>query len=107
MTKAMPLRGGTFFRNCSRASSPPAEAPMPTIGKEAPTRRLSDSGVDGVNSFTAFGGLRLAGLASGGLLKCHSHRFLDPGRLSCLDNASALQPLFRFNYILSNQVFGI
>src|SRR5688572_6065678 len=34
MTNAMALPGGTFPRNCSRASSPPAEAPMPTMGKE-------------------------------------------------------------------------
>ena len=32
MTKAMPLPCGTCFRNSSRASSPPAEAPMPTMG---------------------------------------------------------------------------
>ena len=32
MTKAMPLPAGTCFRNSSRASSPPAEAPMPTMG---------------------------------------------------------------------------
>jgi hypothetical protein len=34
MTNAMPLPAGTRPRNCSRASSPPAEAPMPTIGKD-------------------------------------------------------------------------
>ena len=32
MTKAMPLPSGTCFRKSSRASSPPAEAPMPTMG---------------------------------------------------------------------------
>jgi hypothetical protein len=32
MTKAMPLLFGTCLRNNSRASSPPAEAPMPTMG---------------------------------------------------------------------------
>ena len=32
MTKAMPLPSGTCLRNCSSASSPPAEAPMPTMG---------------------------------------------------------------------------
>src|SRR5512139_4133059 len=33
ITKAMPLSSGTCFRNCSIASRPPAEAPMPTMGK--------------------------------------------------------------------------
>ena len=32
MTNAMPLGEGTFFKNCSMASSPPADAPMPTMG---------------------------------------------------------------------------
>src|ERR1035438_4490178 len=35
MTNAMPLLAGTRPRNCSRASSPPAEAPMPTMGNDA------------------------------------------------------------------------
>ena len=29
-TKAIPLSGGIWEKNCSNASSPPAEAPMPT-----------------------------------------------------------------------------
>jgi len=36
MTKAMPLPAGTCPRNCSKASSPPAEAPMPTMGNDTP-----------------------------------------------------------------------
>jgi hypothetical protein len=35
MTNAMPLPGGTRARNCSKASSPPADAPMPTMGNAA------------------------------------------------------------------------
>jgi hypothetical protein len=35
MTKAMPLFAGTRDRNCSKASNPPAEAPMPTMGNPA------------------------------------------------------------------------
>ncbi len=34
MTKAMPLPVGTCDRKCSKASSPPAEAPMPTMGND-------------------------------------------------------------------------
>src|SRR5512140_3433811 len=34
MTNAMPLDAGTCVRNCSKASSPPAEAPMPTMGND-------------------------------------------------------------------------
>jgi hypothetical protein len=33
--KAIPLFGGTFFKNSSMASNPPAEAPMQMMGKEA------------------------------------------------------------------------
>ena len=33
MTKAMPQPAGTWLRNFSRASSPPAEQPMPMTGK--------------------------------------------------------------------------
>jgi hypothetical protein len=29
-TKAMPLSAGMLVKKCSKASSPPAEAPMPT-----------------------------------------------------------------------------
>jgi hypothetical protein len=36
MTNAIPLPAGTCRRNCSMASSPPAEAPIPTIGNETP-----------------------------------------------------------------------
>jgi hypothetical protein len=32
-TKAIPLSGGVFLKNSSSASSPPAEAPRPTMGK--------------------------------------------------------------------------
>ncbi|MGO9119289.1 MAG: hypothetical protein ACLQPD_16985 [Desulfomonilaceae bacterium] len=30
----MPLSEGMLLKNCSNASSPPADAPMPTMGKE-------------------------------------------------------------------------
>ena len=39
MTNAMPLSAGTCRRNCSNASSPPAEAPMPTMGTRDPLPR--------------------------------------------------------------------
>jgi hypothetical protein len=42
MTKAMPLSFGTRDRKRSKASNPPAEAPMPTMGKE--TRRAGGCG---------------------------------------------------------------
>src|ERR1043165_323905 len=35
MTKPMPLFFGTRDRKCSKASNPPAEAPMPTMGNGA------------------------------------------------------------------------
>src|SRR5262245_28121522 len=35
MTKAMPGSDGMALNRCSRASTPPAEAPTPTIGKRA------------------------------------------------------------------------
>jgi hypothetical protein len=34
MTNAMPLFSGTRARKCSKASNPPAEAPIPTTGNE-------------------------------------------------------------------------
>jgi hypothetical protein len=34
MTKAMPLFLGTCLRKCSKASNPPADAPMPTMGNQ-------------------------------------------------------------------------
>jgi hypothetical protein len=34
-TKAIPLFGGTFLKNSSMASNPPAEAPMQIMGKDA------------------------------------------------------------------------
>jgi hypothetical protein len=42
----MPLSAGTFFRNASMASSPPAEAPTPTMGQAAVTG--TDVGTAGV-----------------------------------------------------------
>lgn len=38
ITKASPLPVGTCPRNCSKASRPPAEAPMPTMGNHAVDR---------------------------------------------------------------------
>src|ERR1017187_8313385 len=35
-TKAMPQAGGRWRKNCTKASRPPAEAPMPTMGNPAP-----------------------------------------------------------------------
>jgi hypothetical protein len=43
----MPLRAGMCFRNSSRASRPPAEAPMPMIGNAFCTPEGSDSGLAG------------------------------------------------------------
>jgi hypothetical protein len=31
--KAMPLSGGIWEKNCSNALNPPAEAPIPTMGR--------------------------------------------------------------------------
>jgi len=39
---------GTLRRNRSRASSPPAEAPMPTMGNWRPALRASSAGWEGV-----------------------------------------------------------
>jgi len=36
MTKPIPLSGGIAFRNAVATSSPPADIPMPTIGKVPP-----------------------------------------------------------------------
>src|SRR5208337_5159471 len=35
ITTAVPVRAGRALRNADKASSPPAEAPTPTMGKEA------------------------------------------------------------------------
>ena len=35
MTKAIPVSGGIWLKNCSMASRPPAEAPMPIMGNPA------------------------------------------------------------------------
>src|SRR5580658_7340212 len=40
----MPLSAGTRSKNCTSASSPPAEAPMPTMGKERPAPRPPSEG---------------------------------------------------------------
>ena len=55
MTNAMPHFGGTCFRNCSNASSPPADAPMPTIGNAT---LGFGAGVSSVTTGTAFFGRR-------------------------------------------------
>jgi hypothetical protein len=39
-TKAMPLSAGIAAKNSSKASTPPADAPMPTTGKFAAIARL-------------------------------------------------------------------
>ena len=41
MTKAKPLSDGTFRKNRSSAASPPAEAPIPTMGKRDCAARAS------------------------------------------------------------------
>ena len=38
---AMPVAGGNAFNICVNASSPPADAPMPTIGKGSPRGGLT------------------------------------------------------------------
>src|SRR5216683_4811697 len=55
-TKPMPVSSGRDLSNCVNASSPPAEAPTPTIGNGpfsgcSPSRELAVSG----NSVVAFG----------------------------------------------------
>src|SRR5438105_12833348 len=64
ITKAMPVSGGTPGRNPSNALSPPAEAPMPTIGKQLSAgRQLSalimkphvDHALDATNSVNLHG----------------------------------------------------
>lgn len=39
----MPVSGGRCFRNLVNASRPPAEAPIPTLGKDAGERLLGDA----------------------------------------------------------------
>ena len=46
-TKARPLPAGTCRKNSSRASRPPAEAPMPTMGKRPSPERGTGVGRDG------------------------------------------------------------
>jgi len=45
MKKARPEAGGTWLKNCSSASRPPADAPMPTMGKAV----VAVSGVSGLS----------------------------------------------------------
>ena len=53
----MPVSGGVWVKNCSKASNPPAEAPMPTMGKGALVSRtgtsFSDFGDPGSGLFLA------------------------------------------------------
>lgn len=51
----MPLPAGTCRKNCSRASNPPAEAPMPTTGNETCPR-----------GYEAFRGAALIDVVRGG-----------------------------------------
>jgi len=44
MTKDTPQPAGTCFKNSSSASSPPAEAPMPTMGNASVVLGRSGSG---------------------------------------------------------------
>jgi hypothetical protein len=45
----MPLSTGTFFRNSSKTSNPPAEAPMPTMGNGLrPALRALSARGDGI-----------------------------------------------------------
>ena len=55
ITKAIPHFTGTFFMNCSSASSPPADAPMPTIGNAT---LGFGAGVSSVTTGRAFFGRR-------------------------------------------------
>jgi len=48
-TKAIPVLAGRFRRSWVKASNPPAEAPMPTIGKDlAPGRSFADAPAGGI-----------------------------------------------------------
>jgi len=62
MTNAMPLFSGTLARNTSRASSPPAEAPMPTMGKDSglPPHPQRDGRFSAECGYFLFGGAGLA-----------------------------------------------
>src|SRR5512140_2301203 len=62
ITKAMPLSLGTCLRNCSMASRPPAEAPMPTMGKAPLLASLAALGGRGLFSDAAFPVCLLLGL---------------------------------------------
>jgi hypothetical protein len=61
--KAMPVSGGKFFNNSVIASSPPADAPIATIGKEPLLRAFFTGGffllVSGVDSIFCRYGLTL------------------------------------------------
>src|SRR5512133_1215992 len=59
-TKAAPRPGGTFWKNCSSAASPPADAPRPTM--TTPVRRPSRGGDDRLPCFCPFGRDFLAGI---------------------------------------------
>ena len=57
--KAIPLSVGTFFRNCSRASSPPADAPRPTTGNCGPlasraATRVAEASSDSPSALSAW-----------------------------------------------------
>src|SRR5947209_1428249 len=55
-TSAMPVSAGSFCSSLVNASRPPADAPMPTIGKEAPRGSSLDAGAMGrLNLRGAFG----------------------------------------------------
>jgi hypothetical protein len=43
----MPVSSGKCFNNAVNASSPPAEAPTPTIGHDAPSAALRSRAIDG------------------------------------------------------------
>jgi len=59
-TKAMPLLSGTWRRNSSMASRPPAEAPTPTTGNAAASRGRGSSAAGIAGSGGAGGGWRSA-----------------------------------------------
>src|SRR4030095_12389177 len=51
-TNAMPVSGGSSLRSWPKASSPPAEAPIPTIGNEVPRRAFAGPSTDGASGVT-------------------------------------------------------
>jgi hypothetical protein len=53
MTNAIPVSDGRPPRSCAKASSPPADAPIPTIGKELAGVSGSDAGAGELSAAAA------------------------------------------------------